>query len=80
MISDGQLTPSAARDILGMLRNRSHEDQDDEYLEPCPYCGGKQVYDRSVPRAGRPIMCTNLINCPGPTDDEIAEPLAPGKW
>lgn len=49
------------KEMLEALRNVSHEDLDDLYAGPCPDCGGEQIYDRSAPRAERPLMCVN--NC-----------------
>jgi ssDNA-binding Zn-finger/Zn-ribbon topoisomerase 1 len=49
-------------EVLDALRNESHDDLDDKYAGPCPECGGKQVYDRSVPRDGRPLVCQGKCN------------------
>ena len=70
---DGALTPEIARELLDALRNISHDDLDDEYAGPCPECGGKQIYDRRVPSANRPIMCINPACKDYCGDDAIPE-------
>lgn len=57
---------------LEILRSVSHDDLDDQYLEPCPYCGGKQIYDRSRPRNERTIICTKCSS-------DMPEPLVSGQ-